>query len=30
LQRHGYSRLLDLESLLYLIKLLSTWLAPAL
>jgi predicted kinase len=25
LQRHGYSRLLDLERLLYLIKLLSTW-----
>ena len=25
LQRHGYSRLLDLERLVYLIKLLSTW-----
>jgi hypothetical protein len=25
LQRHGYSRLLDLERLLYLIRLLSTW-----
>jgi predicted kinase len=25
IQRHGYSRLLDLERLLYLIKLLSTW-----
>ena len=25
LQRHGYSRLLDLERLLYLLKLLSTW-----